>query len=88
MMKIEQFIKKQRNYCVNLLRRQKKKYFASLDPKNLIDNKTFWKVTKPLFSDKSISNKKIILLEDDKIIEDDKTVAETFNNFFADTRKT
>ena len=37
--------------------------------------------------DKSKSNKKIILLEDDNIIEDDKTVAETFNNCFADTIK-
>ena len=62
-------------------------YFAGLDPKKLIDNKTFWKATKPLFSDKSKSNKKIILLEDDSIIEDDKTVAETFNNLFADTIK-
>ena len=73
--------KKQRNYCVNLLRRQKKLYFAGLDPKNLIDNKTFWKVTTPLFSNKNKSNKKIILLVDDNIIEDDKTVAEAFNIF-------
>ena len=80
MMKIEQFIKKQRNYCVNLLGRQKKLYFAGLDPKKPIDNNTFWKATKPLFSDKSKSNKKIILLEDDNIIEDDKAVA--FNIFY------
>ena len=52
-------------------------YFAGLDPKKLIDNKTFRKATKLLFSDKSKSNNKIILLEDDNI-DDDKTVAETF----------
>ena len=78
---------KQRNYCVNLVRRQKKMYYANLDPKKLIDNKTFWKVTKPLFSDKSKSNKTIVLLEGEKIISDDITVATTFNDFFADTVK-
>ena len=34
--------KKHRNYCVNLLKRKKKLYFACLHPKNLVDNKTFF----------------------------------------------
>ena len=32
---------KQRNYCVNLFRKGKKKYFENLDLKNLSDNKKF-----------------------------------------------
>ena len=42
-------------------------------------------MTKPLFSEKSKSNKKIILLENDNIIPDDPKVAEIFNDFFAKT---
>ena len=47
---------KQRNYCINLLRRTKKKYFANINISSITDNKKFWKTVKPLFSDK-ISHK-------------------------------
>ena len=43
---------KQRNYCVNLLKREKRKYFNNLNIKNITCNKTFWKTVKP-FSDKT-----------------------------------
>ena len=56
-----------------------------MDQKRLLDNKTFWKVTKPLFSEKSKSNNKMILLENDNIISEDLKVAEIFNDFFAKT---
>ena len=42
-------------------------------------------MTKPLFSEKSKSNKNIILLENDNIISEDPEVAEIFNDFFAKT---
>ena len=32
---------KQRNYCVSLLRKSKKKYYENLDERNLMDNKLF-----------------------------------------------
>ena len=38
--------KKQRNFCVNLLRKTKKDYFNNLDIKNITDNKAFWKTIK------------------------------------------
>ena len=52
---------KQRNYCVNLLRRTKKKYFANFSISSRTDNKKFWKTAKPLFSHK-ISHKGTINL--------------------------
>ena len=52
---------KQRNYCVLLLRRTKRKYYSSLDEKSITDNKTFWRTSKPLPSEKSPSNAKITL---------------------------
>ena len=44
--------KKQRNYCVKLLKTEKKNYYNNLDTKVFTDNKQFWKSIKPLFSDK------------------------------------
>ena len=40
---IFEYYKKQRNICVNLLRKSKK-HFNKIDVKNVTDNKTFWKL--------------------------------------------
>ena len=48
--------KKQRNFCVNLLRNTKKDYFQKLNIKDLIDKKKFWKTIKPFFSNKSLNS--------------------------------
>ena len=44
--------KKKINYCVNLLKQEKKKYYSNLDITVFKDNKKFWKTIRPLFSDK------------------------------------
>ena len=75
-------LKKQSNYCTRLYKRERKKYYSNLDIKNITDNKKFWKTVKPLFGDKGGMGEKIVLVENDKIISDDKEVAETFNTFF------
>ena len=41
--------KKQRNFCLKLLRQVKKKYFNNITVKKVSDNKTFWKSVKPFF---------------------------------------
>ena len=41
--------KKQRNLCVSLLTKEKKKYYNNLDLKIFNDNKNFWQHIKPLF---------------------------------------
>ena len=46
--------KKQRNYCVNVLNKAKKKYFNSLNNRNISNNKEFWKVVKPFFQKKQL----------------------------------
>ena len=79
--------KKQRNFCVNLLRKEKKKYYGNLSLDNIINNKKFWKTMKPFFSDKNSKNEKIILVEKEQIISDDKEVAETFNTYFSNSVK-
>ena len=75
--------KKQRNYCVNLLTKEKKKYYNNLDLKIFDDNKTFWQQIKPLFSDKKSTLKSnIVIIEDDIVYTEEKEVAEKLNNFF------
>ena len=74
--------KKHRNYCVNLLKREKRNYYNNLNTKLITDNKKFWKTVKPLFSEKHITSLKFTLVESDTIISDDSKVAETFNSHF------
>ena len=75
---------KQRNYCVNLVRREKRKYYNNLNMQNITDNKKFWTTIKPLFSEKNTSiKKKITLIENDQIISNDADVAEIMNTFFS-----
>ena len=44
---------KQRKYCVSLLRKEKKEYFARLNEKDITDNRKFWHTVKPFLSDKA-----------------------------------
>ena len=75
--------KRQRNYCVSLLAREKKKYYNNLDLKVFNDNKKFWQSVKPLFSNKqNISQKNITIVEKEKVISKDSEVAERLNKFF------
>ena len=41
--------KRQRNFCVNLLKREKRNYYNNLDIKVLDDNKIFWQSIKPYY---------------------------------------
>ena len=76
--------KKQKNYVSRLYKREVKRFYQRLDTKQLIDNKTFWKNVKPLFSDKSVNSHKITLVEGKEIISNDVNVAETLNTYFRD----
>ena len=76
--------KKQRNIYVNLLRKSKKQYFNNADVKNLTDNKKFWKIIRPKFSNKCKTANTIILVEDEKILQDEKAIGNTFHKCFTD----
>ena len=75
--------KKQRNSCVSLFRKEKKAFYYHLDTKSVTDNKMFWKVIKPSFSDKAISNENITLVENNEIVSEVKKICEIFNDFFS-----
>ena len=73
---------KQRSFWISLLRKAKKRHYANVNYKCIADKKQFWRTVKPLLSDKSKSNEKITLVEDNKIISVDKDNAEFLNSFF------
>ena len=62
---------KQRNLC--------EEYFNNLKEKNVCDNKKYWRVVKPVLSNKIISNEKLTIVEGDKIIRSDKETAKVRN---------
>ena len=63
--------KKQGNICVNLLKKEKKKYYNNLDLRIFDDNKKFWQRIKPLLTDKqNLLQSNIIIVEKEIIISD------------------
>ena len=78
---------KQRKYCVSLLRKTKKDYYANLNLKDIADNKKYWREVKPLFSAKTKSNEKIALAEDETGTTQDEQNAELLDLFFSNAVK-
>ena len=68
------------------MRKAKKNYFGNLDETKVTDNKKFWKVVKPYFTDKGSLDEKITLVENDEVVDSEK-VAEIFNHLFGTTVK-
>ena len=74
---------KQRNFCVSLLRKIKKRYYETLNEKSVIDNKLFWKTVKPFLSDKIVVKNKIHMTENGELIKTDIETAEILNDIFS-----
>ena len=77
----------QRNYCVNLLRKTKKEYFANIKINYIGDNKKFWETVKPLFSDKINHRETINSIDNGVTLSNDEKIAETFNKYFCNIAK-
>ena len=72
--------KKQKNYCGSLYKKERKKYFESLNPRRIRDNKSFWKNIQTFFSEKrKISNKITLFDNKENIIFEDHLASEGLN---------
>ena len=69
--------KKQRNVCVNLLKKAKKDHFANFDV-----NCKFWQNVKSLFSNKVEAKTTIKLIENDEMVDNEIKIAKIFNEYF------
>ena len=81
--------KKQKSYQSKLYEKEHKAFFSNLNPSNICDNKTFWKYIQPFFSEKrKISNKILLLDDNDTIVSDVQPISEELNTFFKNATKT
>ena len=78
----EKLIRKH-NRCVKLVRSAKKAHYSNLSIKDVNDNKNFWKIVKPLFSEKVNMHENITLIENNNIISSETEIAEKLNAFLA-----
>ena len=78
----EKLIRKH-NRCVKLVRSAKKAHYSNLSIKDVNDNKIFWKIVKPLFSEKVNMHENITLIENNNIISSETEIAEKLNAFLA-----
>ena len=75
------------NRCVKLVRSAKKAYYSNLSIKDVNGNKKFWKIVKPLSSEKVNTNENIMLVENNNIISSEIEIAEKLNAFFSNIVK-
>ena len=52
---------KQRNFCVSILRKNKRDYFGNLSNKIVTDNRRFWRTISPNLSGKSFHRERVTL---------------------------
>ena len=76
--------RKLKNFCSKLHRRERRKYYESLDIKNALDNEEFWKTIRPFLFDKNTVFSPISIEKNNQIISDDFDFSEEFSNFFQD----
>ena len=74
--------RKQRNFCVNLLRNTKKDYFQKLNIKDLTDYKKLSKTINPFFSNKGLNSNKLMSKEKDVVVAEQKALTTLMNNYF------
>ena len=79
--------KKQRNFCSKLYKKERKRYYDTLNTKDITDNKQFWKTIKPFLSDKNVNTSQITIEKNDKIFMDNFELSEEFSNFFENAVK-
>ena len=80
----EALYRKQRNYCVNLVNREKKAHFSNLSLSVMKEKKKFFDIVKPKFTGKSKLKENITLIEKDEVFSDKEKVAEILNDNFVD----
>ena len=68
---------------MKLLRKTKKEFYNNPNAKHITENKLFWKTVKPSFTDKTLKDKRITLIENNKVVSDESKLVEIFSKYFA-----
>ena len=64
---------------------KQKNYFENVNVEDINDNKKFWKMVKPFFSNKGLN--KLMLIEDNNLISEESGLANTMNQYFTSITK-
>ena len=70
-----------KNFCSKLYKSKRRKYYESLDMKNVLDNKEFWKTMRPFLSDQNAVFSQISIETNSRIISDDFHLSKEFSTF-------
>ena len=73
--------KRQRNFCVKLLRKTKQEFYNNLNVKYITKTKLFGKTVKPN-TDKILKDERITLVENNKVVLDESELVEIFCKYF------
>ena len=72
-----------KNKCNSLCKKAKPQYFKNCTSKNSSNHKEFWSLVKPFLTNKSpFSSDSITIKDNDKFINDEKELVESFNNYY------
>ena len=80
--------KRQRNFCVKLLRKSKNNFYNNLNVKRMTDNRKFWQTIKPNCTDQTLKDERITLVEGDKVITKEKDAVKIFKYHFEEIVET
>ena len=80
--------KRQRNLCVKHLRKSKNVFYNNLNVKKITDNRKFWQTIKPNFTDKTLKDERITLVDGDKVMTEEKNLVKKFKDHFEKTVET
>ena len=79
--------KNHENLCSKLYKRERRKYYESLDMKNILDSNKHWKTMRPFLFDKNTIFSQNCIEKNNRIISDDFDLSEELSIFFDDAVK-
>ena len=74
--------KRQRNFCTTLIKKIKRNFYNNLNVNKITNNKSFWKIVKPSFTEKALKDEEIVLTENDTTFLEENKIAEIFRSYF------
>ena len=81
-------MKSVKTLCSNLIKTNKKSYFQKITQKGFANNKTFWNIIKPFFTNKGfVTSNSISLTQENETITDKKTMTHSFNSHYVNIVK-
>ena len=76
-------LQKSKNYCNNLSKSTKRKYFEKVTKKGFVNNRAFWNTVKLFLTNKGfLTNDNIVIKNNDEIITNKNEIVELFNSHY------